>query len=131
MRIIALAYSVLLAFGFVLTASSASSAQVSVSVAFGPPPLPVYERPVFPATVISELRATGHGTKMTPIITGCQAPGSWPPKLATCGRHHGGVGATARFFFMKDTGGRTWASRRNRVWLWLFRRRLQGRTLGP
>lgn len=48
MRIIALAHTLLLAFLVVLVASAASPAQINITVAFGPPPLPVYEQPLCP-----------------------------------------------------------------------------------
>ena len=47
MRKIAFFFTLLLAL-FVLTAPTTVLAQVSISVAFGPPPLPVYEQPICP-----------------------------------------------------------------------------------
>ena len=56
----------------ILFLSTTSFAQVGVSIRIGPPPLPVYEQPISPATVISGRLGIGLGMA---TITGYRAHG--------------------------------------------------------
>ena len=59
----------------VLCMSAASFAQIGVAIRIGPPPLPVYEQPLCPATGISGRLATGPTIMTSAITTGCRAHG--------------------------------------------------------
>ena len=79
MRMILSLRSFLLAL-VVLATSTASFAQVGISVSFGPPALPVYEQPLCPGD--GYLWTPGYWAWMTTTMdtTGCPEPGSKHPK---------------------------------------------------
>ncbi len=92
-------------FALVLLALSAAAyAQLSVSISFAPPELPVYEQPMLP----------GDGYIWTPgywayadddtVTTGCRAHGSWLRNLVCSGLRPIGAGAATDMFSIKATG---------------------------
>ena len=94
----------------VLAMSSASFAQIRISVGFGPPALPVYDQPLCPGD--GYLWAPGYWAwdDDDGDFTGCRARGCWLPKSVSCGLRPIGPGAMALLFSMRATGARMWVS---------------------
>ena len=100
-----------LMFGLLLLVmSSASFAQLRISVGFGPPALPVYEQPLCPGTATYGSRVIGHGVRMTGIISGFRELG-WNRLSRKCyGRLLIGPGSTEHSLSMRAIGAHRSAS---------------------
>src|SRR5271157_4982906 len=89
-----------------LAITAASSAQIRVTVSFGPPALPIYEQPLCPGEGYIWTRDFGPGTMTSKTITGCLEPGSWLRRPAFSGLPAGGVGEARGLSSMKAIGDR-------------------------
>ena len=90
----------------VLVMSATAFAQISISVNFAPPELPVYEQPLCPAP--GYLWTPGYWAYGDDYDDYYWVPGTWvmAPEIGSCGLQPIGVGAETDLFSMTATGVR-------------------------